>query len=195
MVVGIIGETGSGKSTLAKHLHVLLGGRILDGDRFGHLVLLHQDVKQQLVDHFSSRILTNDEIDRKALGTIVFNNSRELAFLNQVMHPLIRSMIIEEIHSNIEEPFIFIDGAALIEADIIGLCDCVLYVKIPMEERLRRLVNERGIETDRAKSMIQSQKDSKYYEKHATITVEINTCEREKVQSIADYLISCKEQL
>lgn len=195
MVVGIIGETGSGKSTLAKQLCTILGGRILDGDKFGHLVLLLHDIKQCLVDHYSEKILKNGEIDRKELGNIVFNDPNELNYLNSILHPIIRAMILEEIHASHDEPYIYIDGAALIEADIIGLCDCVLYIKIEKEERLRRLVLGRGLEKERALSMIQSQKDSKYYEKHATITVEINTNEFDKVQPIADYLRSCKEQL
>lgn len=195
LIVGIIGETGSGKSTLAKELSTLLDGHIIDGDKIGHLVLLREDIITCLTKHFGDKIVQNGNIDRKILGNIVFNDPYELKFLNQIMHPIIKELIIQEIEDHHEKPYLFVDGAALIEANVLELCACTLYIKVSKEERLARLVHKRNIQKDRAQAMINAQKESEYFERHATRTFAVNTIQQDEIQPIIEFLIGFKEQL
>jgi len=173
VILGIIGETGSGKSTLAQQLQQQLGGQIIEGDKIGHLVLSRQEVIKVLVSRYTDSILTEDtvSIDRKKLGNIVFNDVKELRLLNELTHPIIKDYIIDLLKNYEDESYVFIDGAALIEANILPLCDRVLYIKVPSHIRLQRLIEGRKIDAVKAQAMINSQMPSIYFESHASITI------------------------
>jgi dephospho-CoA kinase len=193
IIVGIIGETGSGKSTLSLELSAKLGGLVIEGDKIGHQVLLQKDVIQALTHRYTSMILCKDQINRNILGDIVFNDPNELLFLNQLMHPRIRAIIVEKLLVYTQEPYIFIDGAALIEANVLSLCHIVIYIKVNKEIRLNRLVLGRKIELSKAISMIQSQKSSDYFEHHATLTLEVIQENQQITEDALDYIVRYKE--
>ena len=96
LVIGIAGGVASGKSLVAqcfKHF----GAEVLDADRVGHEVLKDPVVVKQLLEIFSNNILVDGEIDRTALGKIVFDQSpkgfKALAALEQITHPEIGKRI------------------------------------------------------------------------------------------------------
>ncbi len=89
VAVAITGGIGSGKSealkAFARH-----GAATVSSDEIVHHLLRHHDVREKIVARVGNGVIGPDgEIDRTALGTTVFNDPDALAFLEQLLHPLV----------------------------------------------------------------------------------------------------------
>jgi dephospho-CoA kinase len=89
VAVAITGGIGSGKSealkAFARH-----GAATVSSDEIVHHLLRHQEVKEKIVARVGNGVIGPDgEIDRTALATTVFNDPDALAFLEQLLHPLV----------------------------------------------------------------------------------------------------------
>jgi len=146
-VIGLVGGVGSGKSTVAK-LFAECGAVVIDSDRLGHEVLQRPEVCAQLQAWWGSEILTESGgPNRQAIARIVFNDPRELARLEALLHPLIddrRKEILAEKEHDRGVRAIILDAPKLLEAGLKGACDAVVFVDSPRTERLRRVAKSRG---------------------------------------------------
>ncbi|MGI9594673.1 MAG: dephospho-CoA kinase [Acidimicrobiales bacterium] len=157
-VVGLTGGIGVGKSTVAAML-ADLGATIVDCDGLGRVVVEPDGLAfQPLVDHFGTGILQPDgQLDRAELGSIVFNDAEALARLNAITHPAIDQEIAAHIADAPPGPVV-LDMAVLVESELgKGQYHEVLVVEAPLEARLARLNESRGMTEDEAMSRISSQ--------------------------------------
>ncbi|GAB6189928.1 hypothetical protein JCM30566_16700 [Marinitoga arctica] len=160
IVIGITGYAGSGKSEIAKILRDL-GYIVLDLDKIGHEILKYSEIKRKLKEEFGEKIFENNEVNRKELSRIVFNNKEKLEKLNSIIHPMIKKRVLEMIE-NIETDIIFIDGALIEKIGLSNICDYIIFINASEEIRLKRLVEFRKIPLEKANNIIKSQKDIKY---------------------------------
>jgi len=89
VAVAITGGIGAGKSealqAFARH-----GAATVSSDEIVHHLLRREDVRQAVVEHMGNGVVAPDgEIDRGALGTVVFNDRSALAWLEELLHPLV----------------------------------------------------------------------------------------------------------
>jgi dephospho-CoA kinase len=91
--IALTGGIACGKSTLSEALRAR-GWHIIDTDRIAHDVIsTGSEVWKNLVDAFGPSILRSDQsIDRKVLGRLVFADPQLRAKLNEITHPAIRSV-------------------------------------------------------------------------------------------------------
>ena len=95
-VLGIVGGMGSGKSRVAQLL-AKRGATVIDADSVGHALLDQGPVQETLVRKFGTDILGPDlgegtrQIDRRALGAIVFANDDARKALEESLHPRMRT--------------------------------------------------------------------------------------------------------
>jgi dephospho-CoA kinase len=95
VAVAITGGIGSGKSealkAFARH-----GAATVSSDEIVHHLLRRDDVKQQVIERAGNGVVGPDgEIDRGALATTVFNDRDALAWLEQLLHPLVAEEYLE----------------------------------------------------------------------------------------------------
>ena len=89
VAVAITGGIGAGKSealrAFARH-----GAATVSSDEIVHHLLRREDVRRAVVERMGNGIVGLDgEIDRAALGTVVFNDPAALGWLEELLHPLV----------------------------------------------------------------------------------------------------------
>ena len=137
-MIGLVGGIGAGKSQAASSL-VGLGLSVLDADAIGHALLAQRPARDRVVARFGPGVLRTDEqgvegsepeVDRKALGRIVFTDPAARRDLEAILHPAMRKTFERAIARAGRNgvPGVVLDAAILYEAGWDRLCDVVLFV-------------------------------------------------------------------
>ena len=162
LVIGLTGGIGTGKSEVARLLESL-GAAPINADQIGHEAYTpHSDTWNLVVDAFGEGILQESgEIDRRALGGIVFSDPEGMAKLNAIMHPQMASMVTDRIDSLRGDgaEVVVVEAAVLFEAGWETLVDEVWSTDSPVETVVQRLQAARGISPEEARKRIDSQMD------------------------------------
>lgn len=150
-VIGLIGGIGSGKSFVAELL-VQRGARIVSGDAAGHAALRQPEIRQKLVERWGRRVLDEGgAISRRAVGKIVFADEAERTVLEALVFPWIEGRLREQLaeaQADSDAAFIVLDAAIMLETGWDRMCNCVVFVGAPPEQRLSRLAAQRGWNTE-----------------------------------------------
>ncbi len=89
VAVAITGGIGAGKSE-ALRAFARNGAATVSSDEIVHHLLRRDEVKAAIVSRLGNGVLDPDgEVDRGALGTIVFNDRSALEWLEALLHPLV----------------------------------------------------------------------------------------------------------
>ncbi|MDR2166571.1 MAG: dephospho-CoA kinase [Clostridiales bacterium] len=172
-IIGLTGGSGVGKSEAAR-LFAEFGALIIDADRLGHEVILKgaTPAYEQILAEFGESILGfNGEIDRSALGAIVFNDKAKLKRLSEIVHKYIIIRIHKIIGENHSKPIV-IDAAVLIEAGMDKICDMVLGIFAPSEARIARICARDGLTENEALRRVKSQMDDDELAQHIDVRID-----------------------
>ncbi|MEB7448051.1 dephospho-CoA kinase [Arthrobacter koreensis] len=156
--VGLTGGIAAGKSLVARTL-ADCGAVLVDADALAREVVEPgTDGLAAVVDAFGPQVLAADgTLDRAALAAIVFGNEEKRATLNSIVHPLVRARA-GELAARVPEDGILVqDIPLLVETGQAGNFDFVLVVEAPEEERLARMVRDRGMTPGDARARIAAQ--------------------------------------
>jgi len=162
-VIGLTGGIASGKSTVARRL-VSRGAVGIDADQLAREVVQPGTPGlAAIVAEFGSGILLADgNLDRPALGTIIFADSALRERLNAITHPAVRSLACELIAAaDAANPaaVVVYDVPLLAEAIAGGQVafDLIVVVQADSETRLQRMIELRGLTPPEARQRIASQ--------------------------------------
>jgi len=156
-VIGLTGNIGSGKSTVLRMLGQL-GAKAIDADNLAHEVMRKgTSVWQAIVDAFGDEVLTPDGvIDRKRLGSLVFDDHEALERLENIVHPAVDERF-REIIQEADEQVIVVEAVKIIESGIYPELSALWLVTCPAEERLRRLLETRGVNEEEVRERLKAQ--------------------------------------
>jgi len=141
--VALTGGIGSGKSTVADILEEL-GALVIDSDLLAREVIERgTNGYDQVVARFGDSILRDGEIDRSALGNIVFSDVAARKDLEGIIHPLVRERA-EKIASRAGDRVVINQIPLLFETKGSERFDFVISVEADEEIRKKRL-RERGL--------------------------------------------------
>ena len=149
-IIGITGEMGSGKSYVSKKL-IELGKtegieiHNIELDHIGHKILgelqepIYKKAREQIIEIFGHSINSpNGFIDRKILGSIIFNDQEKLKQLNEIMYTPLMVRLRKEMYG--KKGLILFNAALIAESDMSYLCNNnVILVKADKESQERRL--------------------------------------------------------
>jgi len=158
-VIGLTGGVGSGKSTVAEMLREL-GATVIDADQAAHEVYAPGTPGfDAVVAEFGADFVRDGAIDRQRLGALVFNDDAARLRLNAIVHPLVREWMAARTAEAFErgDTIVIQDVPLLFENGLEGLFSSVLLVYAPEAIQLERLVEGRGVPSERARAMIATQ--------------------------------------
>ncbi|MFO0827613.1 MAG: dephospho-CoA kinase [Phycisphaerales bacterium] len=144
-VIGIVGGIGSGKSAVAAAFREA-GCVVSDSDSLAHAALRDPVVRDEIVSWWGREVLdAHGEIDRKAVGRIVFSDATERGRLERLVHPWIER---ERVRAFAAAPAgtkaCVIDAPLLLEAGLGPQCDAIVFVDAPRAARSERVQKSRG---------------------------------------------------
>lgn len=176
-VIGLTGGIGTGKTYVSRLLEDM-GASVVNADLLGHEVYTPQSEGwHAVVDAFGQRIVADDgEIDRRALGGIVFNDDKALRQLNAIMHPRIYALAEQRLNALAEqgEATAVLEAALLIEAKWTPLVDDVWVAVSSETEVIARLQQRNNMDEATARSRINSQMPQAERMRHADVIIENN---------------------
>ncbi len=161
VIVGITGGPATGKSLISAEFRSL-GAALVDADVIAREVLRPGlPAFAATVRAFGPSIVRADgEIDRKALGAIVFSDYSRLAELTAITRPVIIAVIRERLAALKEAAdgvVIALDAPLLFEAGLDRDMDKVIVVYTDEDVQLKRLMRRDGINEAAAKRIMKSQ--------------------------------------
>ncbi len=139
-VIGITGGIASGKSTVAR-LFAELGAVVVNADELAHIALQSEEVKADVRRQWGAGVFAeNGQVDRAALGKVVFDDPRQLVTLEGLIHPLVREMIATALAAHAASgTSVVLDVPLLLESDHYeAICQCVVYVHASPASRQAR---------------------------------------------------------
>ena len=171
-VIGLTGNIATGKSTVAKMLEEL-GATAIDADALVHeLQRQGTPVYDDIVAAFGPGILDQaGEIDRKALGAIVFADPAQLRRLESIVHP---AVLIESMRRLMAAatPVAVYEAIKLIEAGRAKMCDALWVVTARPDVQLQRLMRDRHLSEAEARQRIAAQPPQSEKIRRATVIID-----------------------
>tara|TARA_B110000014_G_scaffold49663_1_gene32972 strand:- start:391 stop:1011 length:621 start_codon:yes stop_codon:yes gene_type:complete len=159
LIIGLTGGIASGKSTVSKFFSNL-SIPIIDADQISHdLTKINGSAYSEVIEYFGENITgENGDIDRKKLGTIVFNSKSKKEKLESIIHPKVLSTIQAEIKSRRGE-YKIIEVPLLIESGFQEFTNRILVVDCSTETQMERLMKRDGVTEEYAKNILSNQID------------------------------------
>ncbi|WP_257346535.1 dephospho-CoA kinase [Pseudalkalibacillus decolorationis] len=187
MIIGLTGGIASGKSTISSMIKKL-NIPVVDADLIAREVVQPgEEAHKQIIEAFGQELLLPDQsIDRKKLGTIVFNDTEKRQILNGIVHPAVRKSMIDRRDMFLEDhQTVVLDIPLLFESKLTHFVDRTILVYVSAETQLKRLVERDNSTEEEAVSRIRSQLSLEDKREWADAIIDNN----ESVQQSNDQLV------
>ncbi|MDO9255368.1 MAG: dephospho-CoA kinase [Bacteroidales bacterium] len=157
--IGLTGNIGTGKSTVAR-IFEILGVPVYHADKQAREILESEPVKIQLADLFGKQVVNSlNQVDRKALAAIVFNDKNKLDVLNSLIHPLVEVGFSQwcDQHQHTDQKYVLHEAAILFESGFDRLFDANILVTAPEALCVKRVMARDGITKEMVSERVQNQ--------------------------------------
>lgn len=189
-VLGITGGIASGKSTVVT-LFKEQGFPVIDGDIVAREVVeLDTEGLQALKKVFGSEIIKeNGALDRKRLGTIVFQDEEQRNLLNRTLDSFIRKKITKQTEeAKRVSPLVIVDIPLLYEGKYEAMMDQVAVVYVTPEIQLQRLMMRNDFSEKEALERINSQLSLEEKRKRADVIIDNCSSKETTQRQVLDWL-------
>lgn len=212
-LIGLTGGIGTGKTTVSNYLSQKYKFPILDADIYAReAVQPGSSIFESIVERYGQNIvLPNGSLDRGQLGEIVFNNQKELYWLEQQIHPYVRDRFEQKIHDFVvknsesqhqtsidlkfnqpinEYPIVVLVVPLLFEAKMTDLVTEIWVIYAPLQQQIDRLIKRNNLTQQQADTRINNQMSLKEKCQKADLVLD-NSSSLELLFKQVDSAIGC----
>ena len=174
LLIGLTGNIATGKSAVMRLAASHGGALTIDADKVVHDILAHDPSMQAAIAvAFGSHVRkSNGQIDRAALGQIVFNDPEALRDLELMLHPAVRLEITRRLRES-EARIVMIEAIKLLEGGLSQMCHQIWVTRCAQTLQIDRMRICRGMALEEAVARIKAQPPQE--EKVALADVVIDT--------------------
>ena len=161
--IGLTGGIASGKSSVGRWL----SGRgipVLDADLYARDALAPGSTAcRAVLERYGTAVAANAaqadkvELNRQALADIVFSDSVERRWLEELIHPLVRQGFDTALHELMRTPAVVLMIPLLYESGLDSLCSEIWVVNCTEKQQRQRLIQRNGLTPQQAEQRIQAQ--------------------------------------
>jgi dephospho-CoA kinase len=178
-IIGLTGGIGTGKSTVSSYLENK-GCLILDADKISRqMTEKGQPALEDIGRIFGFHLINEDgNLDRQALGNIVFSNKEKLDILQSIITQKVVEHInnrLIELKNNDTKGIVVIDAPLLFECGMEGLADENWLVIASLDVRLERVKRRDGLSENEILSRINNQMPQEDKEKLSQVILDNST--------------------
>ncbi|QSX40533.1 dephospho-CoA kinase [Shewanella cyperi] len=156
-LVGLTGGIGSGKTTVANGF-LTHGIKLVDADIVAREVVEPGSPGlEQIRAHFGNSVINGDgTLNRGHLREIVFANPQHREWLNNLLHPMIRTRMLELVEKA-NSPYVILIAPLLFENGLDRLVNRTLVVDISPEKQIARTMARDKVSETQVNNIIASQ--------------------------------------
>jgi dephospho-CoA kinase len=172
-VIALTGGIGCGKSLAAEYF-ADLGALVVDADQLARAAIERGSSGfDEVVTIFGDSIIKNGEIDRRALGELVFKDPTKKAALEAIIHPWVRSEFEAAVASLTGNQTLVYEIPLLFETGGADRFETVITVEAELDKRLERL-REKGLHPSEIEARMAAQASREERVSIADFTIENN---------------------
>lgn len=166
--IGLTGGIASGKSTVST-LFESLKVPVIDTDHISKKLMQPGETAfQQTIKQFGQSILNSDgTLNRSQLRERVFNNMASKKWLENLLHPLIRNTVFEQLEQIDNQDYALIVVPLLVEAGYNTVMNKIIVIHCSREQQFNRLIHRDNVTADLANKMLDVQVSNDERLKHA----------------------------
>ncbi len=207
-MIGVTGGVGSGKTELLRYIGEHYSCRILLADEISHQVMrTGGSVYRQLVELLQKtpgeEPLTDakGEIIHSAMASRIFHNPELLNRVNELLHPAVKEVVLETVRTEKEKAregapdrvdYLFLEAALLIECGYGSLVDEMWYIYCSLDERRRRLRENRGYSEAKIDGILKTQLTEAEFRRGSDVVIDNSGSLEEACRQIDARLITSR---
>ncbi len=146
---------------------------------------------KEIAEKFDGVLNPDGTLDRKKLGSIVFNDKEKLNLLNDAIYPFISYRVIKGIE-NTDNNYILLDAPTLFESGIDFICDGVVSVVCDRALSVKRIMARDNISEEAAESRLSSQHDKSFYKEKSSFCIENNDTAKDLIKKAEEIVRQIK---
>ncbi len=173
--IGLTGNVASGKSEVCEMFRDW-GATVIDTDQLAREVVVPgSPALERIREIWGETVLTpSGELDRARMRRHVFRDPEARRRLESILHPAIMERYAELVReAGARGDRIVVAAVPLLyEADLEDRFDLVVLVDAPVDERIRRLVELRGLDEDEARRIVEAQMPAREKRRRAHLVID-----------------------
>lgn len=157
-IIGLTGGIATGKTTVSRYLAEKYHLPILDADLYAReAVAINSPILQAIYQRYGDAVkLPDGNLNRQALGKIIFTQPQEKEWLESQIHPYVRTKFVSAL-ATLNHPLIVLVIPLLFEANMTDLVNEIWVVTSPETTQIERIQTRDGLTKSQAIARINNQ--------------------------------------
>ena len=155
--IGITGGIGSGKSVVSRLLETMNIPVYNTDKEAKRITSTSRIIKEKLIQKFGQELYNDNELNKKKLASLIFNNPINLNYVNSVIHPEVFEDFSFWKKTIFGKAFVGIESAILFESGLNKMTDIDILVSAPLELRIERVILRDNLNKEEILNRIRNQ--------------------------------------